>query len=280
VFSSYRFHFNGQEADNEVYGGGNSYTAEFWQYDSRLGRRWNVDPKHFSWESPYSVMDDNPIIRTDKRGDKWKDPKKDGAKAAELKNELASREKSLAKEQAKYEKRAERFKGKDEEKYNHYNDLANKAKEGVMEMQKAQAELDEMGSDKTAQVFSFEKLSGSGFAKTYMDKDGIINIQYFDGDNANAIHEAKHAYGQLSGEIKYEYGGAMFMDIYDEVDAYNRQFFFSPESVLSIKLTDGTTIGSFKRINAENVRKIVEETSTGVTRTPYIGLPNQKLPTK
>src|SRR5690606_18721571 len=40
----YKYGFNGQEKDNEVYGDGNSYTAEFWQYDPRLGRRWNVDP--------------------------------------------------------------------------------------------------------------------------------------------------------------------------------------------------------------------------------------------
>ena len=33
------------EMDNEVNNiTGSSYTAEFWQYDSRLGRRWNVDP--------------------------------------------------------------------------------------------------------------------------------------------------------------------------------------------------------------------------------------------
>ena len=32
----YRYGFQGQEKDNEVYGStGTSYTAEFWQYDSR-----------------------------------------------------------------------------------------------------------------------------------------------------------------------------------------------------------------------------------------------------
>ena len=32
----YRFGFNGQEKDDEVYGEGKSYSAEFWQYDTRL----------------------------------------------------------------------------------------------------------------------------------------------------------------------------------------------------------------------------------------------------
>src|SRR6478736_3791665 len=40
----YRYGFNGQEMSNEIKGVGNSYTAEFWEYDPRLGRRWNVDP--------------------------------------------------------------------------------------------------------------------------------------------------------------------------------------------------------------------------------------------
>jgi hypothetical protein len=31
----YRYGFNGQEKDDEIAGIGNSYTAEFWQYDSR-----------------------------------------------------------------------------------------------------------------------------------------------------------------------------------------------------------------------------------------------------
>jgi RHS repeat-associated protein len=69
AFSAYRFHFNGQEADNEVAGNGNSYTAEFWQYDSRLGRRWNVDPKPIVSFSPYMCLSNNPILFIDKQGD-------------------------------------------------------------------------------------------------------------------------------------------------------------------------------------------------------------------
>jgi hypothetical protein len=35
----YRYGFNGQEKDDEIAGSGNSYTAEYWQYVTRLGRR-------------------------------------------------------------------------------------------------------------------------------------------------------------------------------------------------------------------------------------------------
>jgi RHS repeat-associated protein len=64
--SSYRFGFNGQEMSNEIKGGeGNSYTAEFWEYDPRIGRRWNVDPVTKENESPYAVMGNNPIWNVD-----------------------------------------------------------------------------------------------------------------------------------------------------------------------------------------------------------------------
>ena len=38
AIGGYRHFFNGQEADNEVLGDGVSLSAEFWQYDSRLGK--------------------------------------------------------------------------------------------------------------------------------------------------------------------------------------------------------------------------------------------------
>jgi RHS repeat-associated protein len=65
----YRYGFNGQEKDDEIYGEGNSYTAEFWQYDSRLGRRWNVDPVVKHWESSYATFANNPIFFIDPNGD-------------------------------------------------------------------------------------------------------------------------------------------------------------------------------------------------------------------
>ena len=56
--------------DNEVNNvTSGSYTAEFWQYDSRLGRRWNVDPKPVSSFSSYLTLSNNPIIYSDTRGD-------------------------------------------------------------------------------------------------------------------------------------------------------------------------------------------------------------------
>ena len=38
-----------------------SLSAEFWQYDTRLGRRWNVDPVLKEYESPYACFAGNPV---------------------------------------------------------------------------------------------------------------------------------------------------------------------------------------------------------------------------
>jgi len=64
----YRWGFNGQERDDEIYGSGNSYTAEYWQYDSRLGRRWNVDPVDKPWMSSYHAFSNKPVLNADPNG--------------------------------------------------------------------------------------------------------------------------------------------------------------------------------------------------------------------
>jgi hypothetical protein len=67
--SDYRYGFNTQEKDDEIYGPGNSYSAEFWQYDARLGRRWNLDPKPNPSISFYATLANNPILFNDLQGD-------------------------------------------------------------------------------------------------------------------------------------------------------------------------------------------------------------------
>ena len=64
--SEYRFGFNTQEKSTEL--GEDTYTAEFWQYDSKIARRWNVDPVDKFWESSYATFSSNPLIFTDELG--------------------------------------------------------------------------------------------------------------------------------------------------------------------------------------------------------------------
>jgi hypothetical protein len=67
--TAYRYGFNGQDKDDEVSGEGNSNTAEFWQYDTRLGRRFNVDPRPNPSLSIYACFGNNPIFFRDINGD-------------------------------------------------------------------------------------------------------------------------------------------------------------------------------------------------------------------
>ena len=64
----YRFGFNGQEKSYEIFEG--STTALFWEYDSRTGRRWNVEPeiKKYADLSSYLTFRNNPISYSDPDG--------------------------------------------------------------------------------------------------------------------------------------------------------------------------------------------------------------------
>jgi hypothetical protein len=64
----YRFGFNTQEKTFEL--NRDHYTAKFWEYDARLGRRWNVDPEPNDGWSLYSVLFDNPLKNIDVLGNK------------------------------------------------------------------------------------------------------------------------------------------------------------------------------------------------------------------
>ncbi|AFC23402.1 polymorphic toxin type 44 domain-containing protein [Saprospira grandis] len=63
----YRFGFNGQEEDPDIAEG--HTTALYWEYDSRIARRWNVDPRPVTSISPYNTFQGNPIIMSDALGD-------------------------------------------------------------------------------------------------------------------------------------------------------------------------------------------------------------------
>jgi hypothetical protein len=65
--SKYRYGFNGQEKSSEI--NDESYTADFWQYDSRIGRRFNLDPRPNISISPYATFANNPIWFSDIYGD-------------------------------------------------------------------------------------------------------------------------------------------------------------------------------------------------------------------
>ena len=66
--SASRVGFNGQEKVDEIAGEGNHYSAEHWEYDARLGKRWNMDPRTYPWQSPYACFNNNPVYFSDPSG--------------------------------------------------------------------------------------------------------------------------------------------------------------------------------------------------------------------
>jgi RHS repeat-associated protein len=72
----YRYSHNSHEKEDAIYKGAQS--AEYWMYDSRIGRRWELDPLTYDWQSSYAAFNNNPIYFSDplglegKGGDKGK----------------------------------------------------------------------------------------------------------------------------------------------------------------------------------------------------------------
>jgi hypothetical protein len=65
INDGYRYGFGGIEKVNEIKGEGNHYTVLFGEYDSRLGRRWNQDPKPNPSISNYAMFGNSPIWFSD-----------------------------------------------------------------------------------------------------------------------------------------------------------------------------------------------------------------------
>jgi hypothetical protein len=69
----YRYGFNGQQKDDEIAhneSSGSHNFAEFWMYDTRTARRWNLDPKPQISISDYATFANSPILLEDPLGDK------------------------------------------------------------------------------------------------------------------------------------------------------------------------------------------------------------------
>jgi hypothetical protein len=64
--TAYRYSMNGQEKDEEL--GAGVTTAEYWEYDAKLGRRWDVDPVVNASKSAYLSFSNCPISLIDPKG--------------------------------------------------------------------------------------------------------------------------------------------------------------------------------------------------------------------
>lgn len=83
---TYRFGFNGQEKDNELYGEGNAYAFEYRIHDARLGRFLSIDPlfKEYAYNSTYAYAENSPIQFKDLEGKEKLNPRDEEKKWALL----------------------------------------------------------------------------------------------------------------------------------------------------------------------------------------------------
>ena len=267
--TGYRYGFNGQEKVDEICGDGNHNTALFWEYDTRLGRRWNLDPKPNPWESQYSVLGDNPITIIDLLGDKWKTSSDDN-KAKDLNNKLEIRKNHLNKSAEKLSAKANMKQEKGNfEKAETLRARAEEAKSNGTELAIAQTEIKEISNSETE--FTFKENKFNNISYTSMSKDGTIVIEF--SSDENAIHELTHAYQQLNGDIKLiaGTGGGYNIDLIDEQKAYRRQYAFSPFSVSSLNSAPSLTIKTSKDISTDFVKNIWTTDKTGARVYPYTG---------
>jgi RHS repeat-associated protein len=74
--SSYRFGFQGQEKDTEIYGLSATYAFEYRIHDSRIGRFMSIDPLAFDypWNSSYAFAENSTIAYIDLEGKEKAEP--------------------------------------------------------------------------------------------------------------------------------------------------------------------------------------------------------------
>ena len=247
------------------------YGARF--YDPAVGRFTTIDPLgdqggQQSWSGYHYVLD-NPIKLIDPDGKIYKD-----SKDVKTHNRLT---KKAARRERKFERKTNRtlnkvFKAIDNgnwRKESRLNKKLNESAASKNEMRDLQAELFEMGTT-TEEVFTFnQETEGTGL--TYRSTTDIINgkgvIVLEANTDALRIHEAKHGFQILKGEIKANGGKKQNVAyIRHEVEAYRRQHAFAPNTIPNSKKLGGY---SHNTITGPWVRGIFYLDSNGEEVFPY-----------
>lgn len=225
------------ESDDEVSGTKNSLTAEFWQYDPRIGRRWNVDPKSNPSISDYATFANSPIRFNDTKGDTVKYAGKDEKELYNnYRKEINSRIKSIDGELSKLSSSLSSANARKQGRINKKIEGLNKSKSLYSSIN---SELDAL--ETSPEVFrirlgkNVSNTAGGGnltFNSNSMEMD--VNILDLRGswDNTQVLsHELKHAHQFITGQIDWiGTNGGLTYDMHDEVDAFVRQNLFAPSS--------------------------------------------------
>lgn len=224
---AYRFGFNTQEKDNEIAGEGNSFSAEFWQIDTRLGRRFNIDPISQIYLSDYSVLGNSPILFMDLLGNRFEI----GAEHVEVyKNKVTERKSFLDKRISTLDEKLS--KQKNEKRRQKTQNKIDELKEQSNELGSILCEIDALKNSSNTYDFiegGNNYTDGNGNTE-YNPDNGHITINF--GNEGALAHELVHAYQGLTGKLSFNkefdtYNVGFLYDYYDEEEAYQRSMFYS-----------------------------------------------------
>jgi RHS repeat-associated protein len=271
--------YNGKE-EQEMPGKWLDYGFRF--YDPQLGRFHTVDPlaeEYFSY-NPYCYVGNNPIRRIDPDGRYW-DTDEDKRKAERIQNNLRNMDKSLAKTQARVNKKIDKVNSNDklsdskkQSRLETLNKKSDRIQETRSEVQSAINEIGVMGEvDNIA--FTFNDLgseSSLGYISHDVNENDHLRITMnHTGALGNVLHEMKHGYqittGMISPNDKDPKEFWTPPNKAHEVEAYRRQYLITGTHPKSKQYP---VIRNTGQINSTYIRTIYYIGNDGKTHFPYL----------
>ncbi|MCX8142717.1 MAG: hypothetical protein N3F62_00520 [Bacteroidia bacterium] len=220
----YRFGFNTQEKTFEL--NRDHYTAKFWEYDARLGRRWNVDLIAKSNQSPYSVFASNPILFIDINGLDTSFADNNARKEfKEVYNLVSNKIESLENKVNNLLQKWNEIGYSNEKSNKRMSKKIENINKELSRLHEAKTAFDQIIKSDIVFQYSSEdnpdNMKKSGGSTKY--EDGIIKISYFSGNYHSIVHETRHAFGFIRGEWGWDKNNNIptFYDYQDEYEGYN-----------------------------------------------------------
>ena len=226
----YLFGFGGSEKDDEIYSTGRMYTAEFWEYDAALARRWNVDPVRKHHESPYAAFGNNPIWFVDPNG-------ADTSFADnQARTDFNATYSGVSNAMKNVQGQIDALKQKAQNKGWSDKKLARKTESltnRLNDLNKVKTAFDEIIKSSTMFIYSTDvsKLKDAD-GHTTQTGENEVSIVFKPGMQGVIVHESRHGYGFILKEWKGgSYGALQGYDLEDERQGFLYQMIWDAAAV-------------------------------------------------
>ena len=254
----YRFGFNTQEKSTEL--GEDTYTAEFWQYDSKIARRWNNDPRPNTSISVYAAFAGNPIWFNDVKGDTVRGTQ---TEMQEYNNFRANINTTITQIHAQINTLNNQIQSTTRQgRINRLNRIINDLNTELNVLETTNTELDQLESSTQDYVLNIynnqnDTKGGGVIWKASITKgvvkytDAIqVSINTAHGNiDGKFAHELKHAFQYENHQLTFGYSGNPSLNFYnlaEEIEAYQRQFYFE-----TLNNSDGTSVSNINEITGQ-----------------------------